>query len=66
MAGRLVGPNTTPTIYSKDPSTLPPVDVLMVWHSHMLNPRAYLEDCLRNGQMHMWRTALCGKRWRTV
>ncbi|KIJ93443.1 hypothetical protein K443DRAFT_135047 [Laccaria amethystina LaAM-08-1] len=26
---------------------LPPVDVLMVWHSYMLNPRWYAEDCLR-------------------
>ncbi|CAA7259468.1 unnamed protein product [Cyclocybe aegerita] len=26
---------------------LPPLDVLMVWHSYMLNPRWYAEDCLR-------------------
>ncbi|KAI1479268.1 hypothetical protein F4774DRAFT_129574 [Daldinia eschscholtzii] len=25
---------------------LPPLDVLMVWHAHMLNPRAYLEDSM--------------------
>ena len=29
-------------------------DVLMVWHSHMLNPRKYLEDCIRHGKMHVW------------
>ncbi|KAE8146186.1 hypothetical protein BDV25DRAFT_143950 [Aspergillus avenaceus] len=34
--------------------TMPPIDVLMVWHAHMLNPRAYLEDCLRNGAMAVW------------
>lgn len=34
---------------------LPPLDVLMVWHAFMLNPRAYLEDCLRQGRMNdMW------------
>lgn len=26
---------------------LPPLDVLMVWHAYMLNPRSYYEDCLR-------------------
>ena len=29
-------------------------DVLMVWHSHMLNPRAYLEDCMRAGLRGLW------------
>ncbi|GAQ39428.1 hypothetical protein AKAW_03305 [Aspergillus niger] len=33
---------------------LPPLDVLMVWHSHMLNPRKYLEDCIRYGKMCVW------------
>ena len=28
----------------------------MVWHSHMLNPRDYLEDCIRNGRMSTWKT----------
>ncbi|KAJ5723952.1 hypothetical protein N7488_001987 [Penicillium malachiteum] len=36
--------------------TLPPLDVLMVWHSHMLNPRDYLEDCIRYGKISTWRT----------
>ncbi|KAL3466081.1 hypothetical protein BJX64DRAFT_285012 [Aspergillus heterothallicus] len=35
---------------------LPPLDVLMVWHTFMLNPRAYLEDCLRSGKMNLWAT----------
>lgn len=35
---------------------MPPVDVLMVWHAYMLNPRAYLEDCLRWGRMRLWHT----------
>ncbi|RYP89917.1 hypothetical protein DL770_003938 [Monosporascus sp. CRB-9-2] len=37
-----------------EPSMLPPLDVLLVWHAHMLNPRAYLEDCLRNGLKGFW------------
>ncbi|KAH7126011.1 hypothetical protein EDB81DRAFT_698486 [Dactylonectria macrodidyma] len=34
--------------------TLPPLDVLLVWHAHMLNPRNYLEDCLRHGYGSLW------------
>lgn len=37
----------------KDPLTidhLPPLDVLMVWHSFLLSPRRYLEDCLLQGK----------------
>jgi hypothetical protein len=26
----------------------------MVWHSYMLNPRAFAEDCLRMGKMDFW------------
>ncbi|KAH6690175.1 hypothetical protein EV126DRAFT_483533 [Verticillium dahliae] len=33
---------------------LPPLDVLMVWHAHMLNPRLYFEDCLRYGHDSIW------------
>ncbi|KAG9022905.1 hypothetical protein FS837_006094 [Tulasnella sp. UAMH 9824] len=29
------------------PNEVPPWDVLMVWHTYMLNPRTYYEDCLR-------------------
>lgn len=31
------------------PDRLPPLDVLMVWHSFLLSPRRYLEDCLLKG-----------------
>lgn len=41
-----------PSPWTKD--KLPPLDVLMVWHSHMLNPRAYLEDCMRAGLRQLW------------
>ncbi|RAL11268.1 uncharacterized protein BO97DRAFT_425587 [Aspergillus homomorphus CBS 101889] len=37
---------------------LPPLDVLMVWHAHMLNPRAFLEDCIRHGKMSFWASGL--------
>ncbi|PWY73756.1 hypothetical protein BO94DRAFT_578164 [Aspergillus sclerotioniger CBS 115572] len=42
----------TLSIWSRD--ILPPLDVLMVWHAHMLNPRAFLEDCIRHGKMKFW------------
>ncbi|KAG9016324.1 hypothetical protein FRB90_003288 [Tulasnella sp. 427] len=32
------------------PTEVPPLDVMMVWHTYMLNPRAYYEDCIRNFQ----------------
>ncbi|KAK9451425.1 uncharacterized protein V1518DRAFT_10796 [Limtongia smithiae] len=34
--------------------TLPPVDVLMVWHAHMLHPQMYWEDCIRSGRAAMF------------
>ena len=37
---------------------MPPLDVLMVWHAYMLNPRAYLEDCIRLGRMALWNTRM--------
>lgn len=43
--------------------SMPPVDVLMVWHAYMLNPRAYLEDCIRTGRMALWNVAV---PWRLV
>jgi hypothetical protein len=36
------------------PSMLPPLDILMVLHSFMLNPRVFLEDCIRDGKMPLW------------
>ena len=41
-----------------DNHNIPPVDVLMVWHAYMLNPRAYLEDCVRLGRMALWYTKM--------
>ncbi|KAK4154673.1 hypothetical protein C8A00DRAFT_14193, partial [Chaetomidium leptoderma] len=39
---------------------LPPLvqDVLMVWHSHMLNPRAFLEDAMLAGMRSFWASGL--------
>lgn len=31
-------------------------DVLMVWHTFMLNPRDYLSDCIRFGKQGLWTT----------
>ncbi|KAK5994820.1 hypothetical protein PT974_03204 [Cladobotryum mycophilum] len=33
---------------------LPPLDVLMVIHTHMLNPRSFLEDTMRHGLSEFW------------
>lgn len=30
----------------------------MVWHSFMLNPRCFLEDCLRFNKMRFWKSGL--------
>jgi len=35
-------------------NTMPPLDVLMVWHAYTLNPRNFLEDCMRSGKMDFW------------
>ncbi|KAK2756990.1 hypothetical protein FQN54_004958 [Arachnomyces sp. PD_36] len=40
------------------PATMPPLDVLMVWHAYMLNPRSFLEDCIRNSKMSFWATGI--------
>ncbi|KAI9771742.1 MAG: hypothetical protein M1839_002757 [Geoglossum umbratile] len=37
---------------------LPPLDVLMVWHAYMLNPRNFWQDCSYFGQEALWKTAL--------
>ncbi|KAF2680272.1 hypothetical protein K458DRAFT_434395 [Lentithecium fluviatile CBS 122367] len=39
-----------------DMMALPPLDVLMVWHSYLLNPRTYLEDCIRHSKHTLWQT----------
>ncbi|KAJ4361845.1 hypothetical protein N0V83_010786 [Neocucurbitaria cava] len=41
---------------------LPPLDVLMVWHAHILNPRIYLEDCIRHSKHALWRTSFPWQR----
>ena len=38
-------------------------DVIMVWHAYMLNPRDFLEDCLRYGKMRFYRAGL---PWATI
>ncbi|KAK4182675.1 hypothetical protein QBC35DRAFT_147343 [Podospora australis] len=37
---------------------LPPLDVLMVWHTHMLNPWAFLEDSMLAGYRSLWTTGV--------
>ncbi|KAF5023479.1 hypothetical protein F66182_4479 [Fusarium sp. NRRL 66182] len=37
---------------------LPPLDVLMVFHSHLLNPYNFFEDCLRKGLRRFWQVGL--------
>ncbi|KAL9131574.1 MAG: hypothetical protein Q9217_000531 [Psora testacea] len=38
-----------------DINQLPPIDVIMVWHAYQLNPRDFLEDCIRYGKLGFWR-----------
>ncbi|RSL98792.1 hypothetical protein CDV31_012423, partial [Fusarium ambrosium] len=37
---------------------LPPLDVLMVFHAHLLNPTDFLEDCIRKGYRQFWQSGL--------
>jgi len=39
------------------------VDVLMVWHAFTLNPRNYLEDCIRFNLKDLWAT---GFPWQAI
>lgn len=39
------------------------IDILMVWHAHSLNPRNFLEDCIRYGKMSTWVT---GFPWEAI
>ncbi|CAG9955311.1 unnamed protein product [Clonostachys rosea f. rosea IK726] len=51
-------PNGT-TDFSWTEDQLPPLaDVLMIWHTHMLNPRCYLEDAMLWGQRELWTTGM--------
>ncbi|CAI6340617.1 unnamed protein product [Periconia digitata] len=36
---------------------LPPLDILMVWHSYVLSPVSYLEDCHRWSKLTLWNHA---------
>lgn len=38
-------------------------DVLLVFHAHMLNPRSFLEDCMRAGHRQLWTS---GMPWHLV
>ncbi|KAJ6187364.1 hypothetical protein N7519_002272 [Penicillium mononematosum] len=51
------------TIVAWDTDNLPPLDILMVWHAHCLNPRNFLEDCIRYGKMSTWVT---GFPWEVI
>ncbi|KAI6749455.1 hypothetical protein HG530_015294 [Fusarium avenaceum] len=42
---------------------LPPLDVLLVYHSHLLNPQNFLEDCIRRGLRDFWQS---GMPWNLV
>ncbi|KAM0319444.1 hypothetical protein ACHAPQ_010332 [Fusarium lateritium] len=44
-------------------SELPPLDVLLVYHSHLLNPQNFLEDCIRRGLREFWQS---GMPWNLV
>lgn len=35
---------------------MPPLDILMIWHAYMLNPRVYLEDSMREARHKLWHT----------
>ena len=48
-------------LYSR--TRLTDLDVLMVWHSFILNPRTYLSDCIRFGLIDLWAG---GIPWQTV
>ncbi|KAI2688966.1 hypothetical protein LCP963914a_2055 [Penicillium roqueforti] len=51
------------TIVAWSTENLPPIDILMVWHAHSLNPRNFLEDCIRYGKMSTWAT---GFPWEVI
>ncbi|KAA8895751.1 hypothetical protein FN846DRAFT_968100 [Sphaerosporella brunnea] len=38
--------------------TLPPLDVIMVWHAYAMNAICFLEDCTRMGKLDFWATGL--------
>jgi len=46
-----------------DATALTNIDVLMVWHAFTLNPRSYLEDCIRFNLKNLWAT---GFPWHAI
>ena len=48
----LVEPGHKKLVWTAD--LMPPLDVLMVLHSFMLNPRSFLEDCILQNKMTLW------------
>lgn len=46
-----------------DQNNMPPLDVLMVWHSFMLNPRSFFEDCIRGMKLPLWQA---GMPWEAI
>lgn len=48
---------------AKRPLTNCSIDILMVWHAHSLNPRNFLEDCIRYGKISTWAT---GFPWEVI
>ncbi|KAL6890448.1 hypothetical protein GGI43DRAFT_415921, partial [Trichoderma evansii] len=42
---------------------LPPLDVLMILHTHMLNPRSFFEDAIRYGLGTFW---VSGMPWKLI
>ncbi|KFA53947.1 hypothetical protein S40293_01804 [Stachybotrys chartarum IBT 40293] len=49
-------PESQPSLWTHE--MLPPIDVILVWHAYMLNPRLYLEDCLKQGYGSLWASGL--------
>ena len=37
-------------------TSLPPLDILMVWHAYLLNPRSFFEDCFRHQSLDFYAT----------
>jgi hypothetical protein len=58
-----LGECLTPIVFFFLSTVLIASDVLMVWHAFMLNPRNYLEDCMRWGFRH---TLYAGMPWRAI
>ncbi|KAG6025480.1 hypothetical protein E4U41_001509 [Claviceps citrina] len=56
LYGTFVIPSMSSSAWKVD--MLPPLDVLMVLHSHMLNPRAFLEDAMRASLRWLWQSGM--------